>query len=129
MRPRILFVDDEKNVLFAVRDYFDSIGLEVDCASAIEEGARLLEENDYAVAIVDLRLGGSDDREGLELVRIIRDRGLDTRTVVLTAYGSAVSEEVLALGIDAFLKKPRPLHELARTVCELTGATLPTEGR
>lgn len=127
MRPRILFMDDETNVLFAVRDYFDSIGLEVDCVSAVEEGALLLEQNEYAVAIVDLRLGGSNDREGLELIRLIRNRGLDMRTVVLTAYGSAVTEEVEALGVDAFLKKPQPLQELARVVFELTGVPAPAE--
>ncbi len=129
MQPRVLVVDDEKNVLFAVRDYFDSVGLEVDCASDLAESKELLDRHHYAVAIVDIRLGGSDDQDGLTLLRVIRERQLDTRTVILTAYGAEFIREVEHLAVDAFFRKPKPLRELARTVFELSGAQPPARLR
>lgn len=121
MSPRILVVDDEEPILFAISEYFEPLGYQVDCARELEEAEALLAHLRYALLIVDLRLTGIHSNEGLELVRFARERSPWTRIIVLTGYGSADMEaEALDRGVDAFLHKPRPLSELAAIVAELT---------
>jgi len=117
---KILVVDDEDPILFAMGEYFRRQGYEVDCAQEKEEAEALLAHNCYCVAIVDLCLSGSDGIEGLEIVRFMRERCPGTRVVVLTAYGSVeIVTEAAKRGVDAFLHKPMPLFEVERIVSEL----------
>jgi DNA-binding response OmpR family regulator len=121
MSARILVVDDEEPILFAISEYFEPLGYQVDCARELEEAEALLSHVRYALMIADLRLTGIHSNEGLELIRFARDRSPWTRIIVLTGYGSADMEaEALGRGVDAFLQKPMPLAELAEIVAALT---------
>ena len=121
MSPRILLVDDEEPILFAISEYFEPLGYEVDCARELEEAEALLAHGRYALLIADLRLTGIHSNEGLELVRFARERAPWMRIIVLTGYGSADMEaEAMDRGVDVFLHTPRPLSELAVIVAELT---------
>ena len=113
--PRILVVDDEPPILFALRDYFQGSGYEVDCASELEEAQALLaEEASYDLVIADLRLDAWSGTSGLELIRDVRDRCARSRILFLTAYGSPeIEAEALRRGADVFLHKPVALPELA----------------
>jgi DNA-binding NarL/FixJ family response regulator len=60
--------------------------------------------------------------EGLAIAAHVREHCPRTRVVILTAYGSPATEtEARALGVDAFIHKPKPLAELARVVERLVG--------
>jgi two-component system response regulator (stage 0 sporulation protein F) len=118
----ILIVDDEEAILFAMREYFTTLGYRVDCAQELEEAKRLLAQVQYALAILDLRLIGSHGTEGLELVEYARQRYPSTRVIILTAYGSPETKrEALRRGADAFLHKRMSLPEVAQMVSELLG--------
>jgi two-component system response regulator (stage 0 sporulation protein F) len=120
MGSRILIVDDEIPILFAMREYFTPLGYEVDCAREREEAEAMLANDEFSVVIADLRLTGINGNEGLEIVGFIRERSPDTRIVVLTAYGSPEIEmEARKRGADAFLHKPKPLSEVAQIVAGL----------
>jgi DNA-binding response OmpR family regulator len=122
MKARMLVVDDEEPILFAIREYFEPLGYAVDCARELEEAEALLSHIHYGLLIADLRLSGIQSNEGLELIRFVRDRSPWTRVVVLTGYGSPeIEREALGRGVDAFLHKPRPLAELAAIVSSLSG--------
>jgi DNA-binding NarL/FixJ family response regulator len=57
-------------------------------------------------------------------VKFIRDVALPTRVVVLTAYGwPELKAEATNQGVDAFLRKPMRLADLAKTVEILSGGT------
>jgi DNA-binding NtrC family response regulator len=117
---KILIVDDEDPIRFAMSEYFRPQGYEVDCAQEKEEAEALLVHKCYSAAILDLCLSGTDGTEGLELVRFIRERCPGTKVVVLTAYGSAeIVAEASKRGVDAFLHKPMPLFEVEKIVSEL----------
>lgn len=123
MTKRILIIDDERTILFAIRSYFSRFGYEVDCARELEEAEALLAHRAYDIVIADLRLTGSSGREGLEVVRFLRERSPQSPIVLLTAYGSPEIElEAAELGANAFLQKPKPLAELADIVFSLVGA-------
>lgn len=123
MRMRILVVDDEEPILFAIRDYFEPLGWQVDCAQELEEAEALLSHIRYTLLIADLRLTGIHSNEGLELIRFVRERSPWTRVIVLTGYGSVEIEgEAVGRGVDAFLQKPQPLAALAEIAARLTGS-------
>ena len=115
--PRLLIIDDEESIRFSMSEYFSLHGYEVDTARERYEAEKLLESTEYNVVIQDLRLGKNGNTEGLDTIRMIRQQNPQTRIIVLTAYGSPeVEEEAKRCGVDAFLRKPKPLSEVAQVV-------------
>nr|MBA3732545.1 response regulator [Gammaproteobacteria bacterium] len=89
-----------------------------------QEAETLLIEQSYAVLITDLRLTGSEDTDGLDIVRFALERHTSTRSILLTAYGTPEIERMAsALGVSVCLSKPRPLDEILETVVELLEET------
>jgi len=83
-RKWILIVDDEQDVLDSLVELLDIC--RIDTAQSFDEGKRLLEENDYDVAILDIM--GVD---GFRLLDIANQRNIPA--LMLTAH--ALSEESL----------------------------------
>lgn len=119
---RLLIVDDEPAIRFALCDYFHECGWEVDAAAEKEEAEALLAHTEYAVVIADLRLTGIYGIEGLDIIQWSRHLRPETRVILLTGNGTPeIEAEARRLGADAFLYKPLPLPELERVVSRLTG--------
>lgn len=113
----LLIVDDEESICFSMREYFSQHGFKVDTAREIEEAEGLIKNTDYQVIIQDLRLGVDLRSEGLEIIRLVHEQNPETRIVVLTSYGSPeVEAEARRAGADAFLRKPKPLSQVAQVV-------------
>lgn len=123
-RPiRLLVVDDEAIITFALQAYFRANGFEIDAAAECEEAIALLSTREYDVLIADLRLTGTHGEEGLEVIRFARERNCSSGIVLLTAYGSAnVASRAADAGADVVLYKPKPLAEIASTVVALLEA-------
>ena len=122
MACKILVVDDEKPILFALREYFSLLGYQVHCAPGLDDAKALLAEVSYAVVIVDLRLSGGDSAEGLDLIEYVRARCPETGVLVLTAYRNpSIELEALSRGADVLLHKPMPLPDLADSVAKVLG--------
>ena len=115
--PRLLVVDDEESICFSMSEYFSLQGYKVDTACEMEEAEKLLGATSYKVVIQDLRLTMTNSHDGLEMIRLIREHNPQARIVVLTAYGSAeIEDEARRRGADAFLRKPKPLSQVAQVV-------------
>ena len=115
--PGMLIVDDEGSICFSMSEYFGLHGYKVDTANELDEAERLIENNKYEVAILDLRLGLAHNADGLIIIKLLHERRPETRIVVLTAYGSAeMEDEARQLGADAFLRKPKPLSQVAQVI-------------
>jgi two-component system, NtrC family, response regulator PilR len=123
---RMLVVEDEASVLFALKKYFTQEGFNVDGASELEEAEALIATSHYAVVIADIRLSWSYAVEGLEILRFVRHHSRGTQTIVLTAYGSPdIQRSAHSLGAAAFLQKPAPLPEIAAIVRQLVSEVRP----
>jgi len=123
VNARFLIVDDEKSILFAMDEYFGTLGYKVDCANDLASAKALLRAAEYPLIIADLRLGGSDNQDGLEIVACAHKHYPKTRIVLLTAYGSpALTAEAQTRGADVVLNKPMSLPKLALIVTELLEA-------
>ena len=116
--PRnLLVVDDEESICFSMREYFSRHGFQVDTAREMDEAESLIKATDYKVIIQDLRLGLARHPDGIEIIKLAHERNPDTRIVVLTSYGSPeVEAEARGAGADAFLRKPKPLSQVAQVV-------------
>lgn len=115
--PRLLVVDDEASICFSMSEYFSLHGYKVDTATETEEAEKLIESTAYEVIIQDLRLGTTRDPDGLKIIKLANERNPGTRIIVLTAYGSAdIEDEAKRCGADAFLRKPKPLSQVAQVV-------------
>jgi len=114
---KLLVVDDEESICFSMSEYFSQQGYKVDTAREMEEAEGLLKNTEYKVIIQDLRLGAARHPDGIEIIKMVHQRNPDTRIVVLTSYGSPEAEaEARNAGADAFLRKPKPLSQVAQVV-------------
>jgi two-component system NtrC family response regulator len=117
MMPRLLVVDDEESICFSMSEYFSLQGYRVDTARELDEAEKLIVASEYKVVIQDLRLSETRNPDGLNIIKMIRGQNPQTRIVVLTAYGSTeMEDEARRCGADAFLRKPKPLSQVAQVI-------------
>ncbi|HTJ00616.1 MAG TPA: HD domain-containing phosphohydrolase [Dongiaceae bacterium] len=115
MNERILFVDDDPNLLAACERNFRR-QFPLDTAAGGEAGlARLAERGPYAVVISDRQMPGMD---GIQFLTTVKERAPDTVRIMLT--GNVDLEAAVRVvnegNIFRFLLKPCPLETLAKAV-------------
>ena len=106
----VLVVEDEQKVANALREGLESEGYEVAVASTGEDAFFRVSTETFDVVLLDLTLPG---RDGLEILRALRQRGPDTRVLILTARDT-LDDRVKGLdsGADDYLVKPFAFAEL-----------------
>ncbi|HKR64602.1 MAG TPA: response regulator [Thermoanaerobaculia bacterium] len=120
MNKRLLLIEDDESIRFALHRYFERTGYTVQCATELEEAEALAVCDAYDLVIVDLSLSNEGSNEGLEIVRFVRRHCPSARLIVLTASPApAIEHEAIRRGAHAFLLKPKPLAEIARTALHL----------
>lgn len=114
---RILVVEDEKKVASFVKKGLEEESYAVDVSHDGEEGGFLAETNPYDLIILDIML---PKKSGLSILRELRDKGINTPILLLTAKGS-VEDKVTGLnaGADDYLAKPFVFSELLARVRSL----------
>jgi DNA-binding NtrC family response regulator len=119
-RDRVLVVDDEEGVRFAVRDFLSARGYDVDEADSLAGAVQTAGDECPDVAILDYQL---PDGDALELLGRLR-RGLpELPVVILTAHGSIdLAVRAMKEGADHFLTKPVELKALLVVVERLVEA-------
>ena len=107
---RILVIEDEKKIASFIKRGLKEEGHMVDVAYDGEEGYQLSGENDYDLILLDIML---PKRDGISLCRQLRDDGVTTPVLMLTAKDS-VQDKVTGLdsGADDYLTKPFAFEEL-----------------
>lgn len=115
---RILLVEDEKSLSRAVSAILDQNGHITEPVYDGMSAVEYAQEADYDLIILDVMLPKLD---GFEVLRILRNGGLDTPILMLTAK-SAVSDKVTGLkkGADDYMTKPFHPDELLARVDALT---------
>lgn len=109
--PRTLLVVDDDDIFRSrLARAFRQRGFEVGEASDSAQALALARQESPELAVVDLRLPGSD---GLELLRGLKAIDAATRVVVLTGYGSiATALEAIRSGATHYLTKPVDVDDL-----------------
>lgn len=103
-QPRVLVVDDDPLIREEVESLFVRQPYRIESTSTVGDALTRLGEREFALAIVDVRVAGSD---GIALTREIRDRWPDTDVIVITGYASIQNAvEAMKLGAVDYLTKP-----------------------
>src|SRR5215813_5478121 len=110
MHERILLIEDEQDLRMTLTDRLRSESYEIECAEDGETGLRRATETAYDLIILDIML---PKKNGLDVCRDLRQAGLITPVLILTARGQTVDKVVgLKLGADDYLTKPFEVIEL-----------------
>jgi two-component system alkaline phosphatase synthesis response regulator PhoP len=113
MSSRILLIEDEPGLVMTVSDLLGAEGYEVDSASDGEAGLTKALSGGYDLILLDVML---PKKTGFDVCRDLRQKGIDTAVLMLTARTQVVDRVVgLKLGADDYLTKPfDPAELLAR---------------
>ena len=111
---RILVVEDELKVANALREGLEIERYEVAVESTGEGGFFRMTTEFFDLMLLDVTLPG---RDGLQILTSLRDRGVQTPVLVLTARDS-IRDRVLGLnsGADDYIVKPFALAELVARI-------------
>lgn len=101
---KIIVVDDEKNIRESIAKYLSMENFNVSTAANGLSGERLIMDEIFDLAVVDLKMPGKD---GLELLKSIRQSGIEIPVIMISAFGE-ISDAVNAmkLGADDYIVKP-----------------------
>jgi len=107
---RILVVEDEPGIVEFIRQGLSEAGYAVDAARDGQEGLDYALAAEYDVMVIDIMLPKMD---GLRLLRELRNRGVKTPVLLLTAR-DGIEDRVTGLdaGADDYLVKPFAFPEL-----------------
>lgn len=111
---RVLVVEDEARIASFLVKGLSARGYEVECAGTGAEAIARTEEGGFDLQILDL---GLPDIDGLEVLRMLRIRGVALPMIILTARTDPSDRAAaLELGADAYLTKPVVFRELLAAV-------------
>ena len=108
---RVLLVEDEPGLVLTLTDRLKSDGYEVGTASDGHAGLERATRERWDVILLDVMLPGAS---GFDVCRDLRQRGVTTPVIMLTARGQVVDKVLgLRLGADDYVTKPFDMLELS----------------
>jgi two-component system OmpR family response regulator len=111
---KVLVVEDDRTVGQFVQRGLEEHRVNVDVVADGIEGLDRASRGEYDVIVLDLRLPGLS---GAEVLRTLRDRGVSTPVLVLTAQDAVESKiQALRTGADDYVTKPFSFEELLARV-------------
>ncbi len=116
---RILIVEDEAIMRDSLRDWLADVGYDVATAKDGDEALKTISEQEFNLAILDLRLPGKD---GIEVLKEAKVKTPHLKGVIITAYPS-VQTAVAAIkeGAVEYMPKPFDLNELEKVIRQALG--------
>jgi len=125
--PRVLVIEDDRAIALGVRLNLRREGHEVVLAHDGDTGLVEAEKPEIDLVVLDVMLPG---RNGYELLKELRRRGVRTPVLMLTAKGMEGDKILgLKLGADDYLAKPFGLGELLARVEALLRRAPPRDDR
>ena len=111
---RILVVDDEEGVRWALTKALERAGYRVDLAADGPGGLAAAENPEIDLVLLDVRLPG---RDGLSVLRDLRKRRPELPVIMMTAYGTLqVAVEAMKQGAYDYIGKPFDMDEVLLVV-------------
>ena len=127
---RILIIEDDPALLRGLKDNFAGRGCTVDSATDGDQGLEMALRGNHDLLLLDIMLPKVN---GYEICRALREHGLETPIIMLTAKGQ--EEDIvlgLNLGADDYVTKPFRIRELlarANRLLQRRNAGAPEEYR
>ncbi len=107
---RILVLDDEENIRFFFTEALKKEGYEVRTVGKGDRALELFREEDFDVAVVDLKL---PDADGMEIMKSFREQRPEVPVIIITAHGNKqVAHQALSEGAYDYFSKPFDLTDM-----------------
>jgi two-component system, OmpR family, response regulator len=120
-RLRVLFVDDEEELVSAVVERLELRGVEAVGATTGAEALRLIAARPFDVVVLDVKMPGLG---GFEVIRRVKTDHPELQVVLLSGHGSAENvEEGMRLGAFDYLQKPIDIDVLLGIVRDASRRT------
>lgn len=121
MVMRVLVIEDEQKMADLIKRGLEEEGIEVETAYDGETGLEMAKTGNHDLIVLDLGLPG---RDGLEISRELREEGLKTPILILTAQDSTeMKVKGLDSGADDYLTKPFAFAEMLARIRALLRRT------
>jgi DNA-binding NtrC family response regulator len=115
-QSKILIIDDEARLRRSLLLVLEVCHYQVTCAENAHDGLQLLQEGEYDLLFLDVKL---PDGDGLSLLPIILQMHPSLPVIILTAHGGqAAAADALKMGARAYLIKPIDPEEILSRVEE-----------
>ena len=123
---RVFLVEDEPGLVLTLTDRLQSEGYQVEHSADGTQALERAASESFDVILLDVMLPGAN---GFDIVRDLRNRGVMTPVIMLTARGQVADKVVgLKLGADDYLAKPFDMMELmARIEAQIRRAASATQ--
>ena len=109
-KSQILLADDETTFRETFTKVLEEEGFAVTAVCDGKQALEAVQKHSYAVAILDIQMPGSD---GISVLREITAVRPDTRTIMVTAYGTVeMAVEAIKLGACDYVMKPVNFDEM-----------------
>ncbi len=122
MKTNILMIDDNKNLINMVKEYFknnDDINIFLEAYDG-EEGIEKLEQNKENINLIILDLI-MPNKDGFYVLNEMKKRAIDKKVIVATSYNAAdVIREVSEYGVSYYVLKPFDLSILEKRIYDIT---------
>ncbi|AEG60287.1 sigma-54-dependent transcriptional regulator [Desulforamulus ruminis] len=110
MIPRILVIDDEERMCWALERALSHEGYQVLTATWGQQGINLAQEAEPSMVILDLKM---PDIDGIEVLKRIKGIHPDIPVIMITAHGTIETAiEAMKIGATDYITKPFKLDEL-----------------
>jgi DNA-binding NtrC family response regulator len=115
-RIKVLLIDDEVGYVDVLANRLAKRNINVTKAYSGTDAMHAVRNQDFDVAILDLKM---EDMDGLEVLKVFKQMGLQTEVIMLTGHGSqTAAKEGIQLGAFDYLTKPCELHDLIEKIQE-----------
>lgn len=112
--PKILIIEDEKDMVLGLRNNLEWEGFEVIAASDGEAGLSCALNDGPDLVLLDIML---PKLSGLDVCRRLRNAGRNVPVIMLTARGQEIDKVLgLEIGADDYVTKPFSVRELLARV-------------
>ena len=110
----ILFVDDEKEFLAIIKEFFEELGYTVYIAHNGHEALLQVKDHMPSMVFLDISMPHMD---GSEALRLIHEINPDTQVIIVSGYASeSLARDLLQHGACDFFQKPVDLVLLHETI-------------
>lgn len=114
---KILVIDDTKNIRLMLSKTLELEGYSVTTAGDGREALDMFERDSFDLAFLDIKL---PEIRGTEVLKRIRDMGINTPVIIITAYGTVKNAiDCTNLGAIAYLQKPFTAQKVKSVLEEL----------
>ena len=110
MKNELIIIDDDLPFRTRLSTSMEKKGFKVESFGEYSESFNRINEKNFDYAIIDMRL---EDGSGLELIKHIKEKNPNTRSLLLTGYGNiATAVAAIKSGAIDYLPKPADIEQI-----------------